>query len=146
MLKAPGQWILLISRDLIGSGDFFFLFQIAVLISVGFICSWTPYAMVSMWSAYKDSSTIPPEVSLLPCMFAKTSTVYNPLIYYIFSQSFKREVKQLARLCVGSGLCHVSNSINDNSLYMMSTETKTKAVRSALPLKEITETERETVG
>ncbi|KAM6914944.1 opsin 8, group member b [Xenentodon cancila] len=102
------------------------LLIIAVLISVGFIGSWTPYGLVSLWSILYDSGKIPPEVSLLPCMFAKSSTVYNPLIYYFFSQSFKREVKQLPWLCLGSNPCHVSNSINDNNIYMVSTNVKTK--------------------
>uniref|UniRef100_A0A8C6SII7 Opsin 8, group member b n=1 Tax=Neogobius melanostomus TaxID=47308 RepID=A0A8C6SII7_9GOBI len=70
--------------------------SIAVLISMGFIGSWTPYGLVSLWSIFRDSRSIPPEVSLLPCMFAKTSTVYNPLIYYFFSHTFKLEVRKLA--------------------------------------------------
>ncbi|GAA6224495.1 opsin-5-like [Lates japonicus] len=109
------------------------LLIIAVLISVGFIACWAPYSLVSMWSILRDSSTIPPEVSLLPCMFAKSSTVYNPMIYYIFSQSFKREVKQLRRMCLGFISCHVSNSINDNTIYMVSADIKPKiAARSTL--------------
>ncbi|CAM9322529.1 unnamed protein product [Lampetra planeri] len=73
------------------------LMTIAILISIGFIGCWAPYGMVSLWSIFRDASTIPPEVTLLPCMFAKSSTIYNPLIYYIFSQSFQREVKQMQR-------------------------------------------------
>ncbi|XP_076016247.1 opsin 8, group member b [Genypterus blacodes] len=122
------------------------LLRIAVLISVGFMCSWTPYAAVSMWSALKGSDGIPPVVTLLPCLFAKTSTVYNPLIYYIFSQNFNREVKQLATVCFGPGLCHASNSINDNSLYTISANTKAKAATMSLPMKEITQNEGEREG
>lgn len=104
--------------------------QIAVLISVGFIGCWAPYGLVSLWSIFHDSSTIPPEISLLPCMFAKSSTVYNPMIYYIFSQSFKREVKQLGGMCLGYNSCHVSSSINHN---MVSADNKPKiASRSSL--------------
>ncbi|KAM9338866.1 opsin 8, group member b [Symphorus nematophorus] len=120
------------------------LLTIAVLISVGFIGSWAPYGVVSLWSVLQDSSTIPPEVSLLPCMFAKGSTVYNPMIYYIFSQSFKREVKHLHRRCLGSNFCHVSNSINDNSIYMVSNDIKPKVTaQSAL---QITESKIVTLG
>ncbi|KAI4802230.1 hypothetical protein KUCAC02_020082 [Chaenocephalus aceratus] len=94
------------------------LLVIAVLVSFGFIVCWTPYAIVSMWSILGDSSNIPPEVSLLPCMFAKSSTVYNPLIYYIFSKSFRREVKQLGSWCLGWSPCHASNTIKDNNISM----------------------------
>lgn len=96
-----------------------------MLISVGFIGCWSPYGLVSLWSVLQDSSTISPQVSLLPCMFAKSSTVYNPLIYYIFSQNFKTEVKQLCQRCVGSS---VSDGIKVNSIYMASGDTKSREV------------------
>ncbi|XP_057679583.1 opsin-5-like isoform X2 [Corythoichthys intestinalis] len=73
------------------------LLTMAVLISVSFIVCWSPYSMVSLWSALGPGDPIPPQLSLLPCIFAKSSTVCNPVIYYIFSQSFKSEVKQLVR-------------------------------------------------
>ncbi|XP_071334853.1 opsin 8, group member b [Trachinotus anak] len=121
------------------------LLIIAVLISVGFIGCWAPYGLVSLWSIFHDSSTIPPEVSLLPCMFAKSSTVYNPLIYYIFSQSFKREVKQLRGMCLGFDSCRVSNGINDNTIYMVTTDTKPK-IAAQSTLQEITETKTVSLG
>ncbi|XP_069014692.1 opsin 8, group member b [Embiotoca jacksoni] len=105
---------------------------IAALISIGFIGCWAPYGLVSLWSIFHDSSTIPPEVSLLPCMFAKSSTVYNPMIYYIFSQSFKREIKQLLWPCSFCNPCHVSNSVNDNSIYMVSAHIKPKVAQRSI--------------
>lgn len=95
-------------------------FQIAVLISVGFLGCWVPYGLVSLWSILKDSSSIPPEVSLLPCMFAKSSTVYNPMIYYIFSQSFKMEVQQLFLWCLGFKF-RSNNSGNETTVFAVST-------------------------
>lgn len=121
------------------------LLQIAVLISIGFIGCWSPYGLVSLWSILKDSSTIPPEVSLLPCMFAKSSTVYNPMIYYLFSQSFKREVKQLRWSCFGSNSGPVSNSINVNSIYMASNDRKPKVAAQTM-LKEISESHAMILG
>lgn len=73
----------------------------AVVISVSFIMCWSPYSVVSLWSTVGPGGPIPPQLSLLPCMFAKSSTACNPVIYYIFSQSFKREVKKLVRCCGG---------------------------------------------
>ncbi|XP_012722095.2 opsin-5-like [Fundulus heteroclitus] len=117
------------------------LLIIAVLISIGFVGCWAPYGLVSLWSVLNDSSKIPPEVSLLPCMFAKSSTVYNPLIYYFFSQSFKREVKQLSWLCLGSSPCQVSNSVSENNIYMVSVNAKTKEVAQET-VQEITESKQ----
>ncbi|XP_068433601.1 opsin 8, group member b [Clinocottus analis] len=113
------------------------LLAIAVLISLGFVVCWSPYAIVSMWSVLHDSGSIPPEVSLLPCLFAKSSTVYNPLIYYIFSQSFRKEVKQLW-LYFSSTLCNFSNTINDSSIYMVSVNVKSN-VQELTAAREITE-------
>uniref|UniRef100_A0AAY4BI15 G-protein coupled receptors family 1 profile domain-containing protein n=1 Tax=Denticeps clupeoides TaxID=299321 RepID=A0AAY4BI15_9TELE len=99
------------------------LMIIAVLISLGFIGCWTPYAIVSLWSTFHDSASIPPVVSMLPCLFAKSSTVYNPLIYYAFSKPFKHEVKQLGRVCGWPGTCdaNMANQTNANGIYLVST-------------------------
>uniref|UniRef100_A0A673B790 Opsin-5-like n=1 Tax=Sphaeramia orbicularis TaxID=375764 RepID=A0A673B790_9TELE len=121
------------------------LLIIAILVSIGFIGCWTPYALVSLWSVFNDSSTIPPEVSLLPCLFAKSSTVYNPMIYYLFSNNFKREVRQLKCLCPTPNDCHVSNNnITDTNIYMVSTAIKSKTAQTTLG--EITESVPSTVG
>ncbi|TKS75904.1 G-protein coupled receptor 136 [Collichthys lucidus] len=112
------------------------MLTIAVLISTGFVVSWSPYGMVSLWSVFHDSRVIPPEVSLLPCMFAKTSTVYNPMIYYIFSQRFKREVKQLCS-CL---LPNSTKASKDNSIYMVSGHAKNRTDAGHI-LQEISDSE-----
>lgn len=100
-----------------------------MLITVGFIGCWSPYGMVSLWSILQENNTISPEVSLLPCMFAKSSTVYNPLIYYIFSHNFKAEVKQLWRQCRGTG---VPDDTGVSSIYMTNNGAKTRDVTQTL--------------
>uniref|UniRef100_A0AAR2L143 G-protein coupled receptors family 1 profile domain-containing protein n=1 Tax=Pygocentrus nattereri TaxID=42514 RepID=A0AAR2L143_PYGNA len=107
---------LYVSYKSVGNGNL-----IAVLISVGFLACWTPYGIVSLWSVYSSSASIPPHISMLPCLFAKTSTVYNPLIYYTFSKSFKQEVKQLLHLCSRSETCQASrpNNGTENSIYLV---------------------------
>ncbi|XP_030800641.1 opsin-5-like [Camarhynchus parvulus] len=71
----------------------------AVLISVGFLSSWTPYAATSFWSIFNSSDSLQPVVTLLPCLFAKSSTAYNPFIYYVFSKTFRCEVRKLQCCC-----------------------------------------------
>uniref|UniRef100_A0A8C4RVL0 Opsin 8, group member a n=1 Tax=Erpetoichthys calabaricus TaxID=27687 RepID=A0A8C4RVL0_ERPCA len=77
-----------------------FMFIMAVLVTAGFLICWTPYTVVSFWSMFYSSANIPPEMSLLPCLFAKSSTVYNPFIYYKFSKTFRKEVRDLKRYCL----------------------------------------------
>ncbi|XP_072305402.1 opsin 8, group member a [Eucyclogobius newberryi] len=65
----------------------------AVMISVGFVIAWTPYVTVSFWSMFhaRPGDHLRPFLTLLPCLFAKSSTVYNPFIYFIFQRSTRRE-------------------------------------------------------
>ncbi|NP_001303876.1 opsin 8, group member a isoform X1 [Danio rerio] len=75
-----------------------------ILISTGFIVSWAPYVFVSLWTMFRSEGedSVVPIVSLLPCLFAKCSTVYNPLVYYVFRKSFRREIHQI-RICCFQG-------------------------------------------
>lgn len=91
----------------------------AVLVSMGFLGAWTPYAAVSFWSIFHSSASIPHFVSLLPCLFAKSSTAYNPLIYYAFSKTFRREVKQLR--CCHSRQLHFFNTKDSTENHVSAT-------------------------
>ena len=51
-----------------------------------FLFAWTPYALVSMYSAFIDPNGITPEFSLVPSMLAKSSFAFTPLMYMIFDR------------------------------------------------------------
>ncbi|XP_019947131.2 opsin 8, group member a [Paralichthys olivaceus] len=72
----------------------------AVSISMGFLISWTPYVAVSFWSMFhsQEQSHITPFITLLPCLFAKSATMYNPFIYFIFRRAVWQEPLRLQRL------------------------------------------------
>lgn len=72
----------------------------AVLISLGFFIAWTPYVAVSFWSMFhpQEQDHMTPFITLLPCLFAKSSTVYNPFIYFIFQRTLWHELPQIQRL------------------------------------------------
>ncbi|XP_029281727.1 opsin 8, group member a [Cottoperca gobio] len=72
----------------------------ALMISSGFCIAWTPYVAVSFWSMFhsREQGHMTPFVSLLPCLFAKSSTVYNPFIYFIFQRTSWHELLNLQRL------------------------------------------------
>ncbi|XP_055042864.2 opsin 8, group member b [Misgurnus anguillicaudatus] len=119
------------------------LMVIAILISVGFIGCWAPYGIVSLWSIFRTSDSIPVEVTMLPCLFAKTSTVYNPFIYYIFSKTFKQEVNQMGRLCGLSSMCCTSTSRNipENTIYLVCEANNSKRGADEQTFGKIKETE-----
>ena len=72
-------------------------FQMAVMISSGFLIAWTPYVSVSFWSMFhsQEQDHMTPLITLLPCLFAKSSTVYNPVIYFIFQRTTRQELRRL---------------------------------------------------
>ncbi|XP_032399528.1 opsin 8, group member a [Etheostoma spectabile] len=66
----------------------------AVMISSGFLIAWTPYVAVSFWSMFhsQNQDHMAPIITMLPCLFAKSSTVYDPLIYFIFQGTSRHKL------------------------------------------------------
>ncbi|KAK7907695.1 hypothetical protein WMY93_016307 [Mugilogobius chulae] len=65
-------------------------------ISMGFIIAWAPYAVVSfLFIFHEDSGYMAPEGFVFPALFAKSSHIYNPFIYFYFNRTFQRELRRL---------------------------------------------------
>ncbi|KAL2083678.1 hypothetical protein ACEWY4_021451 [Coilia grayii] len=81
--------------------------RVSIVICTAFIMAWTPYAVMSMWSAW--GYHVPNVASVLTRMFAKSASFYNPLIYFSMSSKFRKDVcallpcshqnKDVVRLC-----------------------------------------------
>ncbi|XP_043111742.1 opsin-3 [Puntigrus tetrazona] len=82
-----------------------------MMISCFLVC-WTPYAVVSMLEAFGRTSVISPTVAIIPSLFAKSSTAYNPVIYAFMSRKFRRCMLQM--LC--SRLTTFQHNIKDRPL------------------------------
>lgn len=65
--------------------------------------------MVSMWAAFGHIENIPPLAFAMPAMFAKSSTIYNPIIYLMLRPNFRkimcRDLGALCRACLKGCLC-----------------------------------------
>lgn len=74
----------------------------AVMISLGFLIAWTPYVAVSFWSMHnsRKQGHMAPSITLLPCLFAKSSTAYNPFIYFIFQRNTGHKLLPFHRLAL----------------------------------------------
>lgn len=76
---------------------------------IGFLSAWSPYAIVSMWAAFGQVDNIPPLAFALPAMFAKSSTIYNPIICLMLRPNFRkvmrRDLKTLYQACLKSCVC-----------------------------------------
>lgn len=60
--------------------------------------AWSPYAVVSMWSAW--GFHVPSTTSIITRLFAKSASFYNPLIYFGMSSKFRNDVSVLLP-CLG---------------------------------------------
>ncbi|XP_062379445.1 opsin 6, group member b [Sardina pilchardus] len=69
--------------------------QVSLLLCAAFLLAWSPYAVISMWSAL--GYHVPPLTGLLASLFAKSASFYNPFIYMGFSAKFRTELAELFR-------------------------------------------------
>lgn len=64
--------------------------QMSVAVCIGFLAAWSPYAIVSMWAAFGNPATVPPMAFAIAAIFAKSSTLYNPIVYLVFKPNFRK--------------------------------------------------------
>ncbi|XP_051264640.1 opsin 8, group member c [Dicentrarchus labrax] len=63
-------------------------------ISLGFVIAWAPYAVVSfLFIFHKENRYMAPEGFVFPALFAKSSHIYNPFIYFYFNKTFQQELR-----------------------------------------------------
>ncbi|XP_043536635.1 opsin-5-like [Chiloscyllium plagiosum] len=67
--------------------------RVSMVICTAFIIAWSPYAVISMWSA--SGHHVPKLTSLLASLFAKSASFYNPIIYFGMNSKFRRDVSML---------------------------------------------------
>ncbi len=73
-----------------------FLLQMFFCISLGFVIAWAPYAVVSfLFIFHKENRYMAPEGFVFPAIFAKSSHIYNPFIYFYFNKTFQQELRCL---------------------------------------------------
>ncbi|XP_032560956.1 opsin-5-like isoform X1 [Chiroxiphia lanceolata] len=66
------------------------LLKLSVAVCLGFLAAWTPYAVVALWALLGDTSQVPALAFVLSAVFAKSSTLYNPLVYLLFKPNFHK--------------------------------------------------------
>ncbi|XP_057713270.1 opsin-5-like [Corythoichthys intestinalis] len=66
------------------------IIKLSVAVCIGFFVAWSPYALVSMWASFGNIEDIPPLAFAMPAMFAKSSTIYNPIVYLMLRPNFRK--------------------------------------------------------
>ncbi|XP_056423331.1 visual pigment-like receptor peropsin [Hyla sarda] len=75
--------------------------RVSIVICTAFIIAWSPYAVISMWSA--SGYYVPSLTSILASLFAKSASFYNPLIYFGMSSKFRKDIAILLPCTQKSG-------------------------------------------
>ncbi|XP_040206780.1 opsin-5-like [Rana temporaria] len=75
--------------------------RVSIVICTAFIIAWSPYAVISMWSAW--GYFVPNLTSILAALFAKSASFYNPLIYFGMSSKFRKDLGILLPCTKASG-------------------------------------------
>ncbi|KAM3871868.1 opsin 7, group member b [Diretmus argenteus] len=79
--------------------------KLSVAVCIGFLTAWSPYAIVSMWAAFGNPSSVPPMAFALAAIFAKSSTLYNPIVYLLFKPNFRKSLCRAMAQCRGHCAC-----------------------------------------
>lgn len=69
--------------------------KVALINVTLWVFAWTPFAVVCMLGTWGDTSVITPLISEIPVLFAKTSAVYNPIIYALSLPKYRQCLKQI---------------------------------------------------
>ncbi|XP_010281476.1 PREDICTED: melanopsin-like [Phaethon lepturus] len=118
------------------------LCKLSVAVCIGFFAAWSPYAIIAMWAAFGSIDKIPPFAFAVPAVFAKSSTLYNPVIYLLLKPNFRNTIAKdftvLQQLCIRSWFC-VKVPQNLRSTLNISLRTfkgKTESSCNSLPIVE----------
>lgn len=52
--------------------------------------AWSPYAIFALFKQFGNGALITPGMGVIPSIFAKTSIVYNPIIYVYMNSQFRQ--------------------------------------------------------
>lgn len=65
--------------------------QVSLILCSAFLLAWSPYAVISMWSACGHQ--VPPLHSILASLFAKSASSFNPFIYLGLNSKFRQDFR-----------------------------------------------------
>ena len=79
----------------------------ALILMASFLVVWTPYAVVSLYSAFGEPGYLSPLTATIPAIFAKTSVLLNPIVYFIRYKRFREGMKKIFK---GAQVENISHS------------------------------------
>jgi c-opsin len=64
------------------------LVMVVVMVMVYLMC-WLPYGVMALLATFGRPGLVTPEASIVPAIMAKTSTVFNPVIYIFMNKQVR---------------------------------------------------------
>ncbi|XP_022104350.1 visual pigment-like receptor peropsin [Acanthaster planci] len=74
----------------------FHVTKMCIMMTASFVIAWTPYAVVCIWVVFSRLE-LNTATALAPTLFAKSSCMMNPLIYFIASSRYRRDFLRMFR-------------------------------------------------
>lgn len=70
-----------------------------ILMVLGFMLAWTPYAVVAFWIFTNKGADFSATLMSVPAFFSKSSSLYNPIIYVLMNKQVRCPVLRRGSLC-----------------------------------------------
>uniref|UniRef100_A0A8C0W8F6 Rhodopsin n=1 Tax=Castor canadensis TaxID=51338 RepID=A0A8C0W8F6_CASCN len=97
--------------------------RMVIIMVIAFLICWLPYASVAMYIFTHQGSNFGPIFMTLPAFFAKSASIYNPVIYIMMNKQF--------RTCMVTTLCCGKNLLGDDEASATASKTETSQVAPA---------------
>ncbi|KAL0185899.1 hypothetical protein M9458_017569, partial [Cirrhinus mrigala] len=80
-----------------------------------------PYAIVAMWAAFSANEQVPPTAFALAAILAKSSTIYNPMVYLLFKPNFRKSLSKDTqtfrhRICLSHSKASPTTGLKDRQV------------------------------
>ncbi|MBN3276170.1 OPSD1 protein, partial [Polyodon spathula] len=97
--------------------------RMVVLMVISYMVCWTPYASVAWYIFTHQGSHFGPVFMTAPAFFAKSSALYNPLIYVLMNKQFRH--------CMITTLCCGKNPFKEEGGSVSTSKTEASSVSSS---------------
>ncbi|XP_025740936.1 rhodopsin [Callorhinus ursinus] len=97
--------------------------RMVIIMVIAFLICWVPYASVAFYIFTHQGSNFGPIFMTIPAFFAKSSSIYNPVIYIMMNKQFRN--------CMITTLCCGKNPLGDDEASVSASKTETSQVAPA---------------
>nr|AGB67495.1 c-like opsin [Tripedalia cystophora] len=105
--------------------------MIIIMISA-FLFSWLPYTLFCVVGMISRTNFASGKIGAIPAVFAKSSVIWNPIIYGFKHNLFRQRLRQIWRQCCQSSVRDASVASNNRSNPVPSLKRSSRSQKSAI--------------